>query len=228
MPRPVDPAYTATPRSSPKSPITRRDVIAGTSIAVAMAIGFSLLSHGTSLVVTFVPAVVAAWLLFVWLHRARVPLPTVAAFLPAFLCVLAVQLLHFAEEYVTGFRTEFPALYGAAPFPESLFVGFNMVTYAVVAITCVVALTTTRRFLIMPALFFVLYGAIGNAVAHTWWSIQTHGYFPGFFTAQLHWIGGAWLLFLLVRDRRRTAVVIAAFALVLVPLLTIAAVGSAA
>ncbi|WP_082976075.1 HXXEE domain-containing protein [Mycobacterium sp. 1165196.3] len=203
--------------------IAKRDLVPGTLIAVTMGVGFWLASHGASLKVTFIPGVVATWLLFVWCYRSRLPLPTVNRFLPAFCCVLAVQFVHFTEEFVTGFRTHFAELYGGAPYSNDAFVSVNMSAYAVMIVACVIALTTRLRFAIVPAIFFIFYGAIGNAIAHTWWSIMLGAYFPGLITAQLYWIAGPYLLYKLVGDRRVTAIAVLGFAVVLIPLLALAA-----
>jgi hypothetical protein len=203
--------------------IARRDVMPGTLIALTMAVGFWLASHGTSLKVTFIPGVVAAWSLFLWCYRRRVQLPAVNKFLPAFCCVLAVQFVHFAEEFTTGFRTHFAELYHGAPYSDDAFVSVNMGAYAVMIVACVIALTTGLRFAVVPAMFFIFYGAIGNAIAHTWWSIMLGRYFPGLVTAQLYWIAGPYLLYKLLGDRRPTAIAVVGFAVLLVPLLTLMA-----
>ncbi|MDT5067724.1 MAG: hypothetical protein QOK02_3879 [Mycobacterium sp.] len=203
--------------------IAKRDVVPATVIALTMAVGFWFASHGASLKVTFVPGVVATWLLFAWCYRSRLQLPTVNKFLPAFCCVLAVQFIHFTEEFVTGFRTDFAELYGGAPYTNDAFVSVNMCAYAVMIVACVIALTTRLRFAIVPAIFFMFYGAIGNAIAHTWWSIMLGGYFPGLISAQLYWIAGPYLLYKLVGDRRVTAIAVVGFAVVLIPLLALTA-----
>jgi len=203
--------------------ISKRDLLPGTLIALTMAVGFWLASHGSSLKVTFIPGVAATWLLFAWCYRSRLQLPPVNKFLPAFCCVLAVQFIHFTEEFITGFRTHFAELYGGAPYSNDAFVAVNLCAYAVMIVACVVALTTRLRFAIVPAIFFIFYGAIGNAIAHTWWSIMLGAYFPGLISAQLYWIAGPYLLYKLVGDRRVTAIAVLGFAVVLVPLLALMA-----
>ena len=203
--------------------IATRDVVPGTLIALTMGVGFWLASHGASLKVTFIPGVVAAWLLFLWCYRRGLQLPAVSKFLPAFCCVLAVQFVHFAEEFATGFRTDFAGLYHGAPYSDDAFVSVNMGAYAVMIVACVIALTTRLRFTVVPAMFFIFYGAIGNAIAHTWWSIMLGRYFPGLITAQLYWIAGPYLLYKLLGDRRSTAIAVIGFAVVLIPLLTLVA-----
>jgi hypothetical protein len=198
-----------------------KDFVIGTVIALVMATIFTLLSSGLSLIVTFIPGIVFSWLTYAWLFVRKATLPTGAAFLPLFFALLAVQFIHFAEEFVTGFRTQYPLLYGGIPYSDSLFVTFNMISYAIFSLACILAFTTKLRFLLIPALFFIIYGALGNAIAHTWWSLYLRSYFPGLITAQIFWIAGPFVLYKLVGRRNVVVTVIILFALVLIPLLTI-------
>jgi hypothetical protein len=201
--------------------VTTTDFVIGTMSALAMGTIFTLLSSGLSLIVTFVPGVVLSWLLYGWLFVKKIPLPASTTFLPPFFVLLAIQFIHFAEEFATGFSTKFPALYSGVPYSESLFVSFNMISYAIYAVGCILALTKHIRFLLMPPLVFIIYGAIGNAIAHTWWSLYLQSYFPGLFTAQLFWIAGPLVLYKVVGQRMVVFTTIILFTLVLVPLLTL-------
>ena len=138
------------------------------------------------MIVTFVPGIVVTALTFAWLYVRQTPLPESAQFLPVFMTLLSVQFLHFAEEYLTGFYARFPVLYGGTPYSPDLFVAFNMAAYFVFTVTCVLAFLKRRWFLLIPALFFVIYGAIGNAISHSWWSLSERSYFPGLVTAQAY------------------------------------------
>ena len=73
----------------------------------------------------------------------------------------------------------------------------------------------------MPALFFIIYGAIGNAISHSWWSLSERSYFPGLVTAQAYWVLGPFVLYRLLGRRMDVAAVVAFFGLILVSLLTI-------
>lgn len=201
--------------------LSRRDLVIGAVIALVMGTTFTFLSSGSSLIVTFVPGVVVTALTFGWLYLKQVPLPTGESFIPAFVGLLAIQFLHFGEEFATGFSADFPSLYGGVPYSANLFVLFNMAAYFVFTVACLVAFATRRWFLLIPALFFIIYGAIGNAIAHTWWSMYLGAYFPGLVTAQAYWIGGPLVLSRLMGQRRAALVTVVAFAIVLVPLLTI-------
>lgn len=83
------------------------------------------------------------------------------------------------------------------------------------------AFATRRWFLLMPVLFFVIYGAIGNAISHSWWSLSLGRYFPGLVTAQIYWLLGPYVLHRLLGSRAAVVAVVAIFGAVLVPLLTL-------
>lgn len=199
--------------------ISRRDFAIGTVIALSMGGVFAALGHGLSLWVTFIPCLGIVWLVFAGMHFQRIELPGADRFAPLFFVALAVQFLHFAEEYVSGFRLAFPELYGGAPYDGDLFVVFNMTAYAVFAIACVLAFYRGVRFLIVPVLFFIMYGAMCNAISHTFWAVRAHNYWPGLITAQLYWILGPALLYALLRSKAQTALVGFGLAAILIPLL---------
>ncbi len=211
-----------TPGDTLQTRWSRRDIALGTVISLVMIATFIALSSGASLLVTFVPGVVMTWLAFGYLYRTRAVLPDVARFLPMFILALAVQFLHFAEEFATGFPTDFAVLYGGDPYGRDLFVIFNMSAYAIFAVAAVTVVTRRLAFLLVPAMFFLVYGAIANAISHTWWSIMLGDYFPGLVTAQLFWVVGPLALDRLTGGQHRRQIVIftLAWAAVLIPLLT--------
>jgi len=96
-----------------------------------------------------------------------------------------------------------------------------MVSYFVFAVSCILVLSRNIRFLVASMLFYVVYGAIGNANAHTWWVIWLGEYSPGFFSAQLYWVLGPLALSPLVGSLRKALAFTAAFAVVLVSILTL-------
>ena len=197
--------------------LSKADLIIGTVIAFVMATAFTLLSSGLSLIVTFVPGIVFAWLTYVWLYITTNATCQGSEFLPVFFLALAVQFIHFAEEFITGFRTSFPLLYGGTPYSEDLFVTFNMVAYFMFTLTCILVFTKSLRFLLVPSLFFIIYGAIGNAISHTWWSLYLQAYFPGLVTAQIYWIVGPLVLYKLLGRPKVVLLISILFALVLIP-----------
>ncbi len=182
--------------NGPRMPglLAGRDVIAATAIWLVMTAVFWFGSHGTSLRVTFVPGVAVAYLLTLWLWRTGRPLPSGPVALPLFFVALAVQFTHFAEENATDFATRFPLRYGGDPYDPALFVTFNMVSYATFTIAAVGLWCFGQRRLIVPVLFFCVYGTYGNACAHLWWTVRSGQYFPGLYTSLIYWVLGPLLL----------------------------------
>jgi hypothetical protein len=200
-------------------PLTQAEFLIGTAIAIAMGTLYVNLSSGLSLIVTFVPGIAFAWAIFLWMYLGKVELPDAQTFVAPFFVALAIQFLHFAEEFVTDFKTFFPELYGGAAFSNDLFVSFNMASYAVFTLACLAVVYRRIGFLLVPVLFYVIYGAIGNAISHTCWVIDAQAYRPGFATAQLYWIAGPWLLAIVLRNWAQSLIAVVAFGSILVPLL---------
>jgi hypothetical protein len=194
-------------------------------VALLMAVTFSALG-GWPLIVTFVPVLAVVWLIFLCMYLKKMPLPRAADVFPIYFSLLAWQFMHFAEEFLTGFYEHFPSLYGAKPFSLELFVSFNMVSYALFVVACLLVFTKNVKFLLIPVLFFVAYGAIGNAISHTWWVVLQESYFPGFYTALAYWIIGPMALAQLIGSRRHAFVWTAVIAVVLVPIMTVAIQGN--
>lgn len=203
-----------------KEILSKRDLIIGSGIAIIMATLFSIVG-GLPLMITFVPGLVFSWIAFYFIYLRKIGLPDISAFMPFFFFGLAWQFLHFNEEFITDFKTKFPILYGHAPYSSEKFVGVNMVSYFVFTVACIFFQKTKFKFLLVPVLFFITYGAIGNAIAHTWWSIILTDYFPGLITAQFYWLIGPWILYKLIPDKKFISWYIIVFATILIPLLTI-------
>ena len=195
--------------------MTGIDFAIGTAIAVLMGVGFTRLSSGRSLIVTFVPGLAISWGVLLWMYLQHIALPAADAFVPFFFGALAIQFLHFAEEFSTDFRSFFPRLYGGEPYSDRLFVIFNMASYAVFATCCLLVFYAHATYLLVPVLFFIVYGAVGNAVSHTVWSVTATAYRPGLVTAQAYWIAGPFVLYRLLGDVTATAVACIAAGLIL-------------
>ena len=100
----------------------------------------------------------------------------------------AIQSVHFAEEWVTGFHARFPALLGLDPMPLSFFVPFNLVWIAI-WIVSIPFLRLGQR----PAFFaawFIAIGGMLNGVAHPMMAIASGGYFPGLITSPVIGLAG--------------------------------------
>jgi hypothetical protein len=115
-----------------------------------------------------------------------------AAVLPIYLLAVAVQCLHFTEEYVTGFQHQFPRLFGD-DWSDARFVTFNMLWLAAFVLAGV---GVYRRFQLayIIVLFLALIGGVGNGTAHLVLSATYRRYFPGVITAPFCLLVGIMLL----------------------------------
>ncbi len=120
------------------------------------------------------------------------------------LLAIAVQCLHFGEEFVTGFHVRFPEMLGLSPWTPEFFVAFNLVWIAIWVISArALALGEGVRLALLPVWFLAI-AAAANGIGHPVFALRAGGYFPGLFTSPLIGILGAalWLrLLALTRTR---------------------------
>src|SRR5713226_4991500 len=124
-----------------------------------------------------------------WLER--VPLVYI------YLFGLAVQRLHFLEEYLTGFQRVYPPILGLEPWSDRFFVSLNLTALAIFILGALALLAERSAGYAVVWLFAVAMTA--NGVVHPALSIWKGGYFPGTITAPLHLIVGSALLVRLTR-----------------------------
>jgi hypothetical protein len=124
------------------------------------------------------------------------------AVLPMCLLAIAIQCLHFAEEYVTGFQRQFPKLIGYE-WSDSRFVVFNMAWLAVFVLA---ALGVYGRVVLayLIVLFLALVGGVANGAGHLLLSAMQGRYFPGAATAPLCLLAGIGLFSKLFGEIRRS------------------------
>lgn len=94
---------------------------------------------------------------------------------------LALQLLHFGEEYLHRFYLRFPELLGLAAWPELFFVAFNLAWLTIwgAAIACLEKFPRAAAF----PLWFLAIASAANGVAHPLMAAAVDGYFPGLWSA---------------------------------------------
>ena len=120
-------------------------------------------------------------------------MPRVERVLPVYLLALAIQFLHFTEEYVYGFHervTEIMA--GMPPFNVNVFVAFNMIAYSLFLLAGL-AMYKGMKFPMIIVWFFAIV-VLGNAIWHLLLTLRVGGYFPGLYTSFAGWILGPILL----------------------------------
>ena len=140
---------------------------------------------------SFVPAMVVAFVCY--LRTSYREMPKVERVLPVYLVALAVQFLHFTEEYVYGFHqrvTEIMA--GMPPFNINVFVAFNMIAYCLFLLAGLGMYKGMKFSMIMVWFFAIAF--LGNAIWHLLLTLRVGGYFPGLYTSFAGWILGPILL----------------------------------
>jgi hypothetical protein len=201
--------------------LSKKDFRIGSIIAIILSAFWWYMSSGMSLIATFIPGIAFTWLLFSIMHFNKIELPARNAFLPLYFVALAWQCIHFAEEFSTGFAVLFPKIYNGQPYTDATFVSFNMISYFVFILAPIMVYFKGLKFLFLPVLFFIVYGAMGNAIAHVWWAIITGHYFPGLYTALGYWFLGPVLLAMILRSSKKAGIYITGLAIVLVLSLTL-------
>lgn len=143
---------------------------------------------------SFAPAMVVA--LVCYLRTSYREMPKVERVLPIYVAALALQFLHFTEEYVYGFDqrvTEIMA--GMPPFNINVFVAFNMIAYCLFLLAGL-GMYKGIKFPMIIVWFFAI-AFLGNAIWHLLLTLRVGGYFPGLYTSLPYWILGPILLRLL-------------------------------
>src|SRR5215213_6871830 len=158
-------------------------------IAIISIITFFLVHPAQRL--SFVPVMVVAFVCY--LLTSYREMPKVERVLPIYLIALAIQFLHFTEEYVYGFHhriTEVMA--GMPPFSVNVFVAFNMVAYSLFLLAGLGMYKGVKFPMIIVWFFAVV--VLGNAIWHALLTLRVGGYFPGLYTSFGGWIVGPILL----------------------------------
>ena len=103
-----------------------------------------------------------------------------------YLVGIALQCLHFIEEFVAGFQLSAPQFLGLVSWSDEFFVILNL-TWIALWVVSAVGLRANLRIAFFPAWFFAV-AMIGNVLWHPLLSLATGGYFPGLFTSPF--VGG--------------------------------------
>jgi hypothetical protein len=166
------------------------NLIVPSVIAVTAIVIFFLVHPAQRLV--FVPGMVVAFVCY--LRTSYLEMPEPGRVLPVYLLALAIQFLHFTEEYVYGFHlrvTEIMA--GMPPFNVNVFVAFNMIAYCLFLLGGL-GMYKGIKFPMIFVWFFVIAGVMSNAIWHPLLALKVGGYFPGLYTSFAYWILGPILL----------------------------------
>jgi uncharacterized protein with HXXEE motif len=172
--------------------VTSRDRIVG-AIFVLLVVTVQTHWMGRAVILLSVGLVIAylVWIAARWNNDP-------VAVLPMCLLAIAVQCVHFCEEFLTGFPRQFPKLLGNDAWSDAQFVAFNM---AWLTLFVLAALGVYRRVALayLVIFFLALAGGVGNGLGHLLLSATQGRYFPGAFTAPLCLLVGIALLLRLFR-----------------------------
>ena len=129
----------------------------------------------------FVPAMIIALVCYFQTSYRKMPKPE--RVLPIYLIALAIQFLHFTEEYVYGFHFRVTEILdGTPPFTPDVFVAFNMIAYCLFLLAGV-GMYKEMKFPMIVVWFFTIAATLGNAILHPLLAVRVGGYFPGLFTS---------------------------------------------
>ncbi len=149
------------------------NLIVPTVIAIISIVIFFLIHPAQRL--SFVPVMVVAFVCY--LLTSYREMPKVERVLPIYLIALAIQFLHFTEEYIYGFHlrvTEIMA--GMPPFNANVFLAFNMVAYCLFLLAGL-GMYKGLKFPMIIVWFFAIV-VLGNAIWHLLLTLRVGGYFP--------------------------------------------------
>ena len=135
------------------------------------------------LLYVFVPGTIAAFIIYFNTFYKIAPDPS--ELLPPYLLALAIQMIHFAEEYATGFDVKVAALLGEEPYSLNALVIFNMIAYFFFVLGGIAIYQKRKEQLVIPMIFIIL-GVFLNFFGHILASLYVGGYFPGLFTGLLY------------------------------------------
>ena len=172
---PVNRHYANIRRSKADMPITTSDrVTAATLVLLLLAaqtwwMGRPVIFLSGGLIIAY-----GIWAFARWNNDAT-------TVLPVYLLAIAVQCLHFTEEYLTDFQRQFPKLMGGE-WSDAHFVTFNMVWLAVFVLAGL-GVHRQARVAYVFVIFLALIGGVGNGASHLFLSAVYRRYFPGAGTA---------------------------------------------
>lgn len=160
------------------------------AVIAIIAIAIFFLVHPAQRL-TFVPVMLMAFVCY--LRTSYRSMPSTERVLPLYLIALAIQFLHFTEEYIYGFHQRVTEITpGMPPFDVHVFVAFNMIAYCLFLLAAL-GMYKGMKFPMVIVWFFAL-AVLGNAIWHSLLALKVGGYFPGLYTSFSGWILGPLLL----------------------------------
>lgn len=113
---------------------------------------------------------------------------------------LAIQFVHFIEEYIGELYVRLPALLDMPPIGRDEFVLFNLGAYAVFILGGIAVFRNYPFVMVIP-IFFILLGVMANGIIHVLIALWQTSYFPGLYTALAYLVLGPYLIRMLKGSR---------------------------
>jgi uncharacterized membrane protein YdjX (TVP38/TMEM64 family) len=165
-----------------------RDAVIPAIFVVAFMAVYSVKSQGLSTIVSFALPMGLSYLCYMLTSYRWMPDPD--RVLPLYLLAVGIQLLHFMEEFITGFYVRNPVeIYGANSFTADEFVISQM---SVLFLLIIGAIGIYRGWKIPMVMvwFLVIFFLLINAIQHPLFAVVVGGYFPGLVTSVAGWVLG--------------------------------------
>lgn len=178
-----------------------RDAIIPAIFVVAFMTVYGVKSQGLSTIVSFAAPMGLSYLCYLLTSYRWMPDPS--DILPIYLLGVGIQLLHFMEEFITGFHGRNPVeIYGASPFTPEEFVISQMSVFFLLVIGAIGIYKGWKIPMVM-VWFLVIFFLLINAIQHPIFALMVGGYFPGLYTSVAGWVLGPILFKRLWRVRTR-------------------------
>jgi len=141
-----------------------------------VAIGFNFLYMGFTVIFLNIGLAIS---LIVWLNFKKSYSRKLSCL---YILGIIIQLMHFLEEYYTGFYKALPSIFNTNSWTGSQFIIFNIIWLSIFLLAAIGTFKKIRlSFLIVW--FFILIGGVGNGIMHIGLSLIQKEYFPGTVTA---------------------------------------------
>lgn len=123
------------------------------------------------------------------LWTVRVPADPGRSIAYRYFIVTALLCFHLLEEYLTGFQTRFPLLFGYGyAWSDAQFLSLNLAWLGILVLNGAWLLAKARLSYLLT--WFIAIMGIANGLAHPLLSLQAGGYFPGLITSPLMLLAG--------------------------------------
>jgi hypothetical protein len=165
-------------------PLTRRDRITAAALILLVAVVQQFYMGPAVAMIT--AGLVASYFLWAFTNWHANP----SKILPLYYLAVALQFLHFIEEYFSGFQRKFPQLLGYH-WTDARFLIFNLIW---IAIFILAALVIRRSAVAHVIVIFLAAGGVAHGAGHILLFALSRGAFPGIYTAPFLLIIGILLL----------------------------------